>query len=287
MKTAIVFDIDSTLTPPRQPLNKQMTDVLNRLRVPFFVAAGSDMLLLKEQFFNPLYAFGFRKCFDAFISNGAIQYQCDYSSGMSINKVSEFNIRNYLGETDYCYLLDVLTETLEMEKFQLPSSVKPLDNRLVDRVSMINLCPIGRMEQENAVGVENRKNFASFDNTNKFRDKILIYLNQKLFSLINEKQLKITLGGQTSFDIGILGQDKTKPIRILLEKGFEKVIFIGDALFEGGNDAAINDYIWSWPLNTHCPVEAKKTHSWQETIGFIHELEFIELNTLEKTADEV
>lgn len=273
---ALVFDIDNTLTPPRQPLNKTMADVLKRLSVPFFVAAGSHLSLLQDQFFRPLHDFGFRKQFDAFLSNGAMRYQCDYSKGMSIKLISEFNIRDHLGETNYNYLLKVLTETLKMDKFQLPPTLKILDGRIVDRGSMINLCPIGRMEQEDSDARRNRENFVEFDRANGYREKILRHLNQELSSLINKKQLKITLGGQTSFDIGIVGQDKTKPIRTLLENGFERVVFIGDALFEGGNDAAIIEFIKTWPLESKCPVEAIQTSSWRETIDILHELEFLD-----------
>ncbi|MBI4689427.1 MAG: hypothetical protein HY754_04040 [Nitrospirae bacterium] len=233
------------------------------------------MNIVQEQFFRPLYIFGFRKQFDAFLGNGAIHYRCDYSKGMSIELVSEFNILDYLGEADYSYLWKVLTETLTKNEFQLPSELKIIDNRMVNRGSMINLCPIGRMDKEDAEAVRNRENFVKFDRNIGYREKILKHLNRELFSLINERQLKITLGGQTSFDIGIVGQDKTKPIRTLLENGFEKVIFIGDALFEGGNDAAINEFIKSWPAGDRCPIEAIQISSWLETIFILHKRKFI------------
>lgn len=277
VKTALAFDIDNTLTPPRQPINKTMTDILKRLCVPFFVAAGSHLSLLQDQFFKPLYDFGFREQqFDAFLSNGAIRYHCDYSKGMSIKLVSEFNIRDYLGETNYNLLLRKLSETLGMKEFQLPSSLKVLDGRIVDRVSMINLCPIGRMDREESDARLNRKNFVEFDRNNGYREKVLAHLNQALSSLINKKQLKITLGGQTSFDIGIVGQDKTKPVRTLLKNGFERVVFIGDALFENGNDAAIIELIKTWPSDSKCPVEAIQVGSWRETIQILHEFEFLD-----------
>jgi phosphomannomutase/hydroxymethylpyrimidine pyrophosphatase-like HAD family hydrolase len=275
MKTALAFDIDNTLTPPRQPINKTMTEVLKRLRVPFFVAAGSHLSLLQDQFFRPLYDFGFRKQFDAFLSNGAMRYHCDYSKGMSIKLISEFNIRDHLGEGNYNYLLKKLTETLEMKKFQLPPSLKVLDGRIVDRVSMINLCPIGRMRQEDSDARCNRENFVEFDRANGYREKLLGHLNHELSSLIRKKQLKITLGGQTSFDIGIVGQDKTNPVRTLLENGFKRVVFIGDALFKDGNDAAIIEFIKIWPLNSECPVEAIQVSSWRETINILRNRKFL------------
>ena len=274
MKTALALDIDNTLTPPRQPLNKTMTEMLIRLCVPFYVAAGSHLSLLQEQFFRPLYDFGFRKQFDAFLSNGAVRYHCDYSQEMSVELVSEFNLREYLGDSDYRYLLKKLTETLEVNKFKLPSTLTVLDGRIVDRVSMINLCPIGRKDCEDADARRNREQFVEFDVANDYRKNMLRHLTQELSDLISRKQLHITLGGQTSFDIGIMGQDKTKPVRTLLEDGFEKVIFIGDALFEGGNDGAIIDYIRLWPSELKCPVEAIQVNSWRDTLEVLHNFEF-------------
>ncbi|MDO8282096.1 MAG: hypothetical protein Q7U10_05650 [Thermodesulfovibrionia bacterium] len=276
MKTALALDIDSTLTPPRQPITAQMVDILMRLNVPFYVAAGSHFSLLQGQFFNPLYVHRFRGQFDAFVSNGAVHYHCDYSKEMSIKLVSEFNIRNYLGENDYLRLMDILAETLKMQQFQLPADLMIVDNRIVDRVSMINLCPIGRLEHEDPDAVRNREQFVSFDQSSGYREKIMEYLNLSLSSLIKEKHLHITLGGQTSFDIGISGEDKTKPVRKLLEEGFDKVVFIGDALFKGGNDAAVNELIDTWPSGPECPVEAIQTGSWLETIEIFKKKGFLD-----------
>ncbi len=280
MKTVLVFDIDNTLTPPRQPIKQDMADVLNNLKVPFFVAAGTHYSLLEDQFFKPLYDCGFRGQFDAFVGNGASQFHCDYSNGMSIMLISEFNMRKYLGEDDYRHLTKTLEEILEMDEFKLPPKIKIFDARVADRGSMFNLCPIGRMLDKNNDSANkeyfvSRENFVKFDRASGYRGKVIRYLKQKLSPLIKNKGLNITLGGQTSFDIGIAGEDKTKPIRTLLGEGFERVIFIGDALFEGGNDAAINDFIKTWPAESKCPVEAIQVNSWQETLNIPRNLGFL------------
>ncbi|MEW6089093.1 MAG: HAD-IIB family hydrolase [bacterium] len=275
MQTAIMFDVDNTLTPPRQPINETMAEILKHLSVPFHVVAGSHRSLLEKQFFKPLYNFGFRGQFSAFVSNGAIHYKCDYSNDMSIELVSQFNIRQYLGETDYNFLMKVLEKTLGLQEFHLPKSLKIIGERITDRISMINFCPIGRVEQEDLEVQINRKNFSEFDRINGYRQKIMSYLNQELSTLINRRGLIITLGGQTSFDIGIIDQDKTNAIRTLLKEGTERLIFIGDALFEGGNDAAIKKFIEKWPSKTKCPVEAIQTNSWKETIEILRKYKYI------------
>jgi len=277
MKSALALDIDSTLTPPRQPIEREMAEALSHLRVPFYVAAGSHLSLLYKQFFEPLYAFGFRKTFESFLSNGAMHYHCDYMRTMEIVLISEFKIREYLGEIDYAHLSKSLLDVLSSDRFRLPPSFPLRDGRIVDRVSMINLCPIGRLNEENSEAKRIRDEFVRFDRETGYRDRMMAFLKNDLSDLIIGRQLIITLGGQTSFDIGIAGQDKTKPVQALLQNGFDRVIFIGDALFKGGNDAAINDFIKNWPSEyaSPCPVEAIQIHSWHETIAEFRRLGFL------------
>lgn len=274
IKTVLLLDVDSTLTPPRQPLNKTMAEILQRC-IPFYVVAGSHFSLLEAQFFKPLYNYGFRKKFGAFVSNGAIYYQCEFSKEMSIKLVSEFNIRTYLGDDNYNFLIDVLEKTLELQDFQIVSPLKIIGERITDRVSMINFCPIGRVGQEDDEVQLNRKRFVEFDHTNAYRKKVMSHLEQKLTSLITKHKLIITLGGQTSFDIGIADQDKTNAVRTLLQEGVDRLVFIGDALFEGGNDASIRKFVENWPEDSQCPVEAIQTNSWEQTIELLNNLGFI------------
>lgn len=275
MKTSLVCDIDSTLTPPRQPITKEMVDILGSLNVPFVVAAGTHLSLLMAQFFEPLFQHGYRKQFKAFLSNGAMEYSCDFSKEIDIKLIDEFNLRKYLGESDYNLILKKLEDILENKEFQLPPTLQIVDGRIVDRVSMINFCPIGRKTHEGIEAQNNRKNFVEFDKATGYRNKIINYFNQELASLVKEKKVNITLGGQTSFDIVISGEDKTKPIVKLLDDGFEKVIFIGDALFPGGNDATVSDFIKNWPAKSTCPAQAIQVNSWHETVDVIRKLNFI------------
>ena len=273
-KTAVLLDIDNTLTPPRQELTGQMAEVLKGLCVPFHVAAGSDIGLLQEQFFGPLYKFGFRGRFDAFLTNGAIHYRCDYSEGLSIELVSEFNIRKYLDDSDYWFMVDVLKKTLDLPRFKPLPPLRIMGKRIIDRGAMINFCPIGRLHQESADSLRNRNNFVEFDRRHGYRQEVIAHLKHELSPLINNRQLTITLGGQTSFDIGIANQDKANAVRTLLNAGIEKVVFIGDALFDGGNDSPIKEFAKNWPPPSPCPIETIQVSGWEETIEKLHELGF-------------
>jgi phosphomannomutase len=275
VRQALLLDVDNTLTPPRQPLNQEMGTILGHLTVPFHIAAGSDLALVDDQFLGPLFDFGFRRSFDAFLSNGAIHYSCDYSDGKDIRKVSQFNIAEYLGDKDYRSLIEALKSVLEDEKFALPKPLEVIGDRIIDRGSMINLCPIGRLQRENSETLANRHEFVKFDRSRHYREQIIGYLATEVASLIKGRGLTITLGGQTSFDIGIADQDKTIGVRYLLNAGVERIVFLGDALFDGGNDASMRRFVERWVGPDPCPLEAIPVDSWRHTIVKFRDLGFL------------
>ncbi|HST20306.1 MAG TPA: hypothetical protein VLR90_04280 [Blastocatellia bacterium] len=275
MKTALLFDIDNTLTPPRQPLQQSMVEILKRLVIPFHVAAGSHIELLRDQFFEPLYEFGFRKQFDAFISNGGVHYYCDYSKEMSLEMVSAFDIRDHLGKAHYDLLMEVLGKAREMPEFQLPPSFEVMGETITYRGSMINFVPIGRIEGYSAEYHRSRDNFVVFDHATGYRSKMMDHLKRELSFLIESHQLTISLGGQTSFDINIATKDKGHAVWTLLNNGVDKIVFLGDALFEGGNDAPIRKIAENWPSTDQCPLEAIQVSNWDDTIEKLHAMKFI------------
>jgi hydroxymethylpyrimidine pyrophosphatase-like HAD family hydrolase len=253
-----------------------MAQILASLEVPFFLVAGSDLPLIKDQFLKPFYDFGFREIFDAFLCNGATRYRCNFTDTISIKTVRDFDFHDYLGKDNLEFMLSIIKNALKMDEFQLPDPLVVLGKQIIFRHSMVNVAPIGRPDGRlSQKGYENRDCFVEYDEKTGFRRKMLAYLNEKLIRLRNEKKLLITLGGQTSFDIMIEGNDKSYAIDTLLKEGFEKLIFIGDALFEGGNDEAILHYINKWPKDNHCPVQAIQVEGWEETIRYLDELGFL------------
>ncbi|HZT59336.1 MAG TPA: hypothetical protein VFA21_11985 [Pyrinomonadaceae bacterium] len=275
MNTALLLDIDNTLTPPRQPLNESMAGVLKRLTVPFHVAAGSHLEILQDQFFTPLFEYGFRGKFDAFLSLGGVHYRCDYSRGLSVEVVTAFDLRAHLGEEDYGFLVDTLERTLARGEFRLAPPLKVLGETITCRGAMVNFCPIGRAERESVEYRRNRNDFVVFDRARGYRQRMLEHMRGELARLISERRLSIVLGGETSFDFSVTERDKTYAVRTLLEAGVERLIFIGDALFEGGNDAPIREFAENWPHDTPCPLETVQVNSWQETAKRLVEFGFV------------
>jgi hydroxymethylpyrimidine pyrophosphatase-like HAD family hydrolase len=266
MRSAIVFDIDNTLTPPREALDREMAERLGALGRPFALAAGSDLGLLMSQFFEPLHAYGYRGEFDAFVCNGASRYRCRSASELSVTPVDEFSLAQHLGPERFAILWRLLEEIWSDRRFTLPSNVRVVGPRIIDREAMINIAPSGR--ERGALSAEardSREQFVAFDERTGYRARVMPILRAALDARLPNNDLLLTLGGQTSFDLVVRGRDKSFAVRSLLAEGHDHVTYVGDALFPGGNDAAVSDYVaTSWPSGD-APVEVIPVTDYRHT----------------------
>jgi hypothetical protein len=184
------------------------------------------LLLIAEQLLTPLQAFGFRGAFEAFVCNGADRYRCTFDDTVRIDALRTFDMRRYLGDADFEALLQVFHRALAMPEFQLPASaVAIIGERIEDRGSMINLSPSGRPPATSPEAYRNRDAFVRFDAASGYRRRLLDYLSGELAGLCTEKGLRITLGGQTSFDVVIDGNDKRYPLGTLLREGYTSLTY--------------------------------------------------------------
>jgi len=54
----------------------------------------------------------------------------------------------------------------------------------------------------------------------------------------------------------------------LLVEGHERVTYVGDALFPGGNDAAVLDYVERW-TPPPCPADVIQVQTWHDTADLL------------------
>ncbi len=263
----LVFDVDNTLTPPRRPLRPEMAAVLTTLPCQFHVAAGSNLALVMEQLVAPLHEFGFRGTFDAFVCNGADRHRCRVDTTVSIECLREFDFARHLGPDDLTVLLRTLQALLAVPEFMLPEHIPIAGPQIINRGSMINLAPIGRPARMDEAAFRSRRLFVAFDQATDFRRRMLEQARMALAPLIERRHLRITLGGETSFDIVVAGNDKTYPLRTLLGEGARSVTYFGDALFEGGNDAVVLEFIAR--QGASAPVSAVSVAGWEDTLAHL------------------
>ena len=196
-----------------------------------------------------------------------MHYHCPFAQRYAIEVVEAFDFRRHLGEADYAFLMEVLESILKAKEFEVPAPLRVIGDQIVPRGGMLNFAPVGGTKEDLTEELmQNRRAFAAFDLASGYRQTILARLNQRLARLIREKGLRITLGGETSFDFVIAGKDKTNAVRTLLKLGVQRVTFLGDALFEGGNDGVILEFIRDWAGPRECPLTAIRVEDWEDTI---------------------
>jgi len=137
---------------------------------------------------------------------------------------------------------------------------------VLDRGSMINLAPIGRPAVMTPAAYQRREAFVQFDTQTQYRRRLLAHLRRELAGLHAAKSLQITLGGQTSFDVVVEGNDKRYPLRTLANEGYTDLVYFGDALYEGGNDAAVLEFIRALPAGGQVTVTAIQVTEWRDTM---------------------
>lgn len=252
-----------------------MASVLKRLKVPFFLGAGGDLRLVSEQFIGPLHEFGYRGSFDAFLCNGPTRYRCDLSGEISVALLRHFSMKEHLGAQQFARMMKIVQGVLDQEEFRLPPPMRVIGDLIIDRESMVNVAPIGRpRERLNDEAHRNRDAFRDYDARTGYRRRFLKVLTRELAEFA-PAGLFISLGGETSLDLVIEGNDKGFPMKTLLEEGFERVWYIGDALFEGGNDEAVLKFIARWQGRQPCPVAAMPVESWRDTIDVLKKLDMV------------
>lgn len=230
-----IFDIDGTLTPSRNPIDKKFKDdFLNFCKHnKVWLVTGSDKDKSIEQLGE-----------DAWLAADRA-YQCCGNQLWIEGKLVK--------ETDWSgdeYLVKML-ETL-LERSEYPHRY---GNHIEKRIGMVNFSVVGRNCTQ-----DQRNDYFAWDNTNKEREAFAKELVQRY------PWLDATIGGEISIDIYRKGEDKGQ---ILNDLNGEKFTFFGDNLVPGGNDYAIVEQ------SERRKLEGNKFHhvnSWKDTRDLLYSI---------------
>jgi len=213
--TLVLFDVDGTLTKPRNAATEEMKQLLQRLRkkVSVGVVGGSDLAKIAEQLGSSVtvdYDFVFAENGVVFYKDGTLKQK-----GSIVHEVGEANLKRLINWTlKYIADLDVPKKRGTFIEF---------------RAGMLNVSPIGRNCSQ-----EERDEFDKWDKDYKAREK-MVEDYKKHFSDLN---LTFSIGGQISIDVFPHGWDKTFCLRYV-EGQFKNIHFFGDKTMKGGNDYEI------------------------------------------------
>ena len=215
-RTLFLFDIDGTLTKPRQTIENHMIDFLKNLQhsVTIGVVGGSDLAKQKEQLGNETLSF----MEYSFAENGLVAYQQGNLLGCT-------KLQEELGEQTLGELINWILSYLGA--LSLPVKRGTF---IEFRTGMLNVSPIGRN-----CTTEERNAFEKYDQEKQIRKSMVNAMKTEFAHL----SLSFSIGGQISFDVFPTGWDKTFCLHYIDPDEFEAIHFFGDKTEPGGNDYEI------------------------------------------------
>ena len=239
-QTLLLFDVDGTLTVPRQSQTLEMRETIRAARAAGFavgVVGGSDFKKQEEQLGSDVL-----QQFDYVFSENGL---------LSFHNGKEFHRQNlvlFLGnERIKRFVKRVLHLIADLDIPVQRGTFVELRN------GMMNISPIGRNCSQSE-----RDEFEVFDKEHLVR-KGLIETLQKEFADFN---LKYSIGGQISFDVFPVGWDKTYCLQFVNDE-FGDIHFFGDKTYEGGND---------FEIYTHERTIGHEVKTFNDTIVILNEL---------------
>jgi len=212
----VLFDVDGTLTEPRECASAEMSSFLSELRshVAVGIVGGSDLVKQQEQMGANIV----NEVDYSFSENGLVAFKDGKEIGrQAINKhLGEENVKRVVNWTlKYIAGLDLPIKRGTFIEF---------------RAGMLNVSPIGRNCSK-----EERNDYEKFDLANNVRKDMIASMRTEFADL----NLTYSIGGQISFDVFPKGWDKTYCLNHLPASEFDEIHFFGDKTFEGGNDFEI------------------------------------------------
>ena len=216
MKKLIVFDLDGTLAESKSPLDAEMSALLRDLLgiVNVAVISGGDWPQFEKQILSNLPHDERLKNLSLLPTCGTKFYQ--YNGDWEKIYSEDFNA------VEKKKIIDSLRKALEIAGFKIE---KVWGEAIEDRGSQITYSALGQQAP-----IEEKIKWDS-DFTKRKRIKTILDKSIPEFS--------VRLGGTTSIDITKPGIDKAYGIRKLRDTlgiAIDEMIFIGDAIFPGGND---------------------------------------------------
>jgi phosphomannomutase len=216
MKKLIVFDLDGTLAESKAALDPEMAGIFTRLLKVAKVAiiSGGDWPQFEKQVLGKLPQKKALKNLSILPTCGTKYYQ--YKSGWKKLYSEDFTAN------EKKKIIDNLNAAVEK------TGLKPKKlwgEQIEDRGSQVTFSGLGQKAPLDAK--------KSWDPKFTKRKKIKAILDKTL------SEFSVQMGGATSIDITKPGIDKAYGIRKLhktLKIKISEMIFIGDALFDGGND---------------------------------------------------
>ncbi len=221
MKKLIAFDLDGTLATSKQSVDAEMARLMIELLKLHAVAviSGGDWPQFERQLLDQLPLRGKYDKFFLLPTSGTKFYRFDgvwsqvYADNFSVEERDR--------------VMDALTSAAAEVGF---ADETIWGEQIEDRGSQITFSGLGQEAQPDVK--------ASWDPDIQKRNRLKALLDMRL------PDFAVRIGGSTSVDITKPGIDKAygiKKLAVISGFGLSEMLFVGDALYPGGNDAPVRD----------------------------------------------
>lgn len=208
-RRVFLFDVDGTLTPPRQPMTPEFINLFSSFvkKNKVYLVSGSDISKIREQMPEN------------------ILNECRGIFGSSANEFWIGDERKY--ENMFVPSQEIVEE---LESLLATSKYKGrTSNHIEYRPGMINFSIVGR-----AANSAERKDYSRWDKKHHERKKMAVCLMAK-YPVVDVK-----VGGEISIDIYPVGLDKSQAVEYIREAHpRDGIVFFGDRTDEDGNDYSV------------------------------------------------
>lgn len=218
----LLFDVDNTLTKPRDVIENDFEEFLYKSVKPLAtlgIVTGANIEKLYEQLKGQKILNEFDYIFP---ENGIVHIE----NGVEVQK-SSFNEK--LGEEILKSFINfVLRYIADLElPFKRGTFIEY-------RNGMMNISPTGRQCSK-----EEREIFHEYDKEHKVRKKMIEALKKEF----HDVDLTYAIGGMISFDVYPNGWDKSYCLTRIPSGKFKEIHFFGDQTEPGGNDYEIYSHV--------------------------------------------
>jgi HAD superfamily hydrolase (TIGR01484 family) len=217
----IAFDLDGTLAESKSPLDAEMGALLVRLleTKKVAIASGASFAQFENQFLLH-FSCPEKELKNLFLipTNGAMLYQYEEKWERVYEKM--------LSEDEKKRIFDAFEKALAETHFEKPEKIYGI--LIEDRGSQVTFSAHGSLAP---LAVKK-----DWDLDHKKREQIVTALTKYI------PEFSIRIGGTSSIDITTAGIDKAFGLNHLMEYlhiSKEETIYVGDALFPGGNDSSV------------------------------------------------